>query len=81
MEIRTDVDLSFPRERVFTAYRDRLLDLLAYLPNIRGLEIKKREEGEGVVRLVNEWKGGGEIPSAARAFLSESMLAWTDHAS
>src|SRR5262245_22752195 len=80
MEIKTDVTLSFPRERVFSTYRDRLEALLVYLPNIRGLEIKQREERDGIVQLVNEWKGGGEIPSVARSFLSESMLAWTDHA-
>ncbi len=80
MEIRTDATLSFPRELVFTTYRDRLLELRPYLPNIRGLEVKKREEGDGEVRLVNEFKGGGEIPSVARSFLSESMLSWTDHA-
>lgn len=80
MEIKTDVTLPFPRERVFATYRDRLPELLAYLPNIRGLDIEKREERDGATYLVNAWKGGGEIPSVARSFLSESMLAWTDHA-
>jgi hypothetical protein len=80
MEIKTDVTLAFPRQRVFEAYRDRLADLLEFLPNIRGLEIKSRDEKDGVVRLVNDWKGGGEIPSVARSFLSENMLTWTDHA-
>lgn len=81
MDIKTDVTLHFPRERVFTTYRDRLTELLQFLPNIRGLAIKKREERDGgEVHLVNEWQGGGEIPSVARSFLSESMLAWTDHA-
>src|SRR5262249_21555200 len=81
MDIKTDVTLHFPRERVFTTYRDRLTDLLQFLPNIRGLVIKKREEREGGdVYLVNEWQGGGEIPRMARSFLSEAMLAWTDHA-
>lgn len=80
MEIKTDVTLSFPRERVFTTYRDRLTDLLQYLPNIRKLEITKREERGSEVYLVNEWTGGGEIPAVARSFLSESMLGWADHA-
>jgi hypothetical protein len=80
MEIRTDVTLPFPRERVFATYRDRLPELLQYLPNIRGLEVKGREERDGEVRLVNAWTGGGEIPSVARSVLRESMLTWTDHA-
>jgi hypothetical protein len=32
------------------------------------------------VRLVNIWHGGGEIPAAARAVVSEAMLTWTDTA-
>src|SRR6185312_14041985 len=80
MDIKTDVTLPYPRELVFTTYRDRLAELLPYLPNIRKLEIKKREDQGAAVYLVNEWAGGGEIPSVARSFLSESMLAWTDHA-
>ena len=80
MEIKIDVPLPYPRERVFTTYRDRLEDLRAYLPNIRGLQIKQREERGDEVLLVNHWDGGGEIPAVARSFLSESMLSWTDHA-
>lgn len=80
VDIKTDVTLAFPRERIFATYRDRLRDLLPYLPNIRGLAIKQREERDGAIYLVNEWQGGGEIPSAARSFLRESMLGWTDHA-
>ncbi len=80
MEIRTEANLSFPRELVFTTYRDRLVELLPYLPNLRGLEVKSREERGGDIVIVNEFKGGGEIPSVARSFLSESMLSWSDHA-
>jgi hypothetical protein len=80
MDIKTDVTLSQPREIVFATYRDRLAELLPYLPNIRKLEITKREDRGGEVYLVNEWAGGGEIPAVARSFLSESMLGWTDHA-
>jgi len=80
MDIKTDVTLPYPRARVFATYRDRLVELLAYLPNIRELEIKRREERGAAVYLVNEWTGGGEIPAVARSFLKESMLGWTDHA-
>lgn len=81
MDIRTDVTIPYPRELVFVTYRDRLEELLAYLPNIRGMKTLKREDREGgEVHCVNEWMGGGEIPSVARSFLKESMLGWTDHA-
>ena len=29
---------------------------------------------------MNFWQGGGDIPAAARAFVSEAMLSWLDHA-
>ncbi|MFO0758365.1 MAG: hypothetical protein U0359_17875 [Byssovorax sp.] len=80
MEIRTDVTLPFPRDQVFVAYRDHLVELAAFLPNIRSITVKSRDESPGEVRLVNAWVGGGDIPKVARAFLSESMLAWLDHA-
>ena len=78
MEIRCDAVIPFPRPLVYATYRDKLTDLLPYLPNIRGIDIKERKEEDGVVHLVNVWHGGGEIPSIARAFVSESMLSWTD---
>ena len=80
MEIRADVELPFPRERVFVAYRDRLAELVPHLPNIRRIEVKERKEAGGRVELVNEWVAGGDIPAVARSVLSESMLRWTDYA-
>lgn len=81
MEIRADVELPFTRDRVFVAYRDRLAELTEFLPNIRSIVVADRKELDGKVELVNEWTGGGDIPSVARAVISESMLRWTDYAS
>jgi hypothetical protein len=80
MELAADCTLPYPRPVVFQAYRDDLVKLVEFLPNIRGIDVKSREEGPGTVTFVNEWRGGGDIPSAARVVLSESMLSWTDHA-
>ncbi len=80
MELTADATLPFPRPLVFAAYRDQLPELLAYLPNVRNIEVKSRKESPGRVELVNLWHGGGEIPAAARAVLSEAMLNWTDYA-
>ncbi|MDP9151570.1 MAG: hypothetical protein M3O36_16745 [Myxococcota bacterium] len=80
MELSADAVIPFPREAVFAAYRDDLAKLLPYLPNVRSIEVKSRTETGPVVEMVNVWHGGGDIPAAARAILSESMLSWTDHA-
>jgi hypothetical protein len=80
MEIRADARIPFPREIVFAAYRDEMTDLLPYLPNVRSIEIKSRKDEGPVSAFVNEWRGGGDVPAAIRAVLSESVLAWTDYA-
>ncbi len=80
MELTADATIPFPRPVVFAAYRDRLVDMLEYLPNVRRIEVRSRKHAPGRVDLVNVWHGGGEIPAAARAVLSEAMLSWTDYA-
>lgn len=80
MDLVAEAKLPFPRPVVFAAYRDKLVDLLPYLPNVRSIEIKSRKDDGTITQFVNVWHGGGEIPAAARAVLSENMLSWTDHA-
>jgi hypothetical protein len=80
MEIRADGHIPFPRDVVFKAYRDDLTKLLAYLPNVRNIELKSRKEDGSRTETVMVWHGGGEIPGAIRAVLSDGMLSWTDYA-
>lgn len=80
MLLSADASLLFPRAVVFATYRDHLPDLVEFLPNIRRIEIARRDDRGAITELVNEWHGGGEIPAAARAFLSENMLSWSDYA-
>jgi hypothetical protein len=80
MEIRADASIPFPRDVVFLAYRDDITKVLAYLPNVRRIEVSSRKDDGAITELVNVWHGGGEIPAAARAILSDSMLSWTDYA-
>jgi hypothetical protein len=78
MELRADTRIAFPRPLVFSAYRDKLSDLVEYLPNIRRIEVMQRKDDGHIVELTNIWHGGGDVPAVARAFVSEAMLAWTD---
>ncbi|MBK8257490.1 MAG: hypothetical protein IPK82_33080 [Polyangiaceae bacterium] len=80
MDIVADALIPFARPVVFATYRDHLPDLVRYLPNIRDIRVVSRVDRENEVELVNEWKGGGDIPAVARSVLSESMLTWTDYA-
>lgn len=80
MMISSRVHLPFPRSLVYTTYRDKLVEVVPYLPNVRQIQVKSRREEGGLIHLINEWHGGGEIPAMARAILSEAMLSWTDYA-
>jgi hypothetical protein len=79
MIVSIDTRIPFPRPLVYATYRDKLVELIPYLPNVRSLEVKSRREVGGEVHCVNEWHGGGEIPLAVRAVLSEKMLSWTEY--
>ena len=80
MRIEADSVLPFSRDAVFKAYRDDLPKVVEFLPNVREIECKKRDEAGPVTTLFNVWHGGGEVPAAARAFLDANALAWDDHA-
>ena len=78
MIVSADTHIPFPRSLVYATYRDKLVELVPYLPNVRRIEVKSRREEGSLIHFVNEWHGGGEIPVVARAVLSEAMLSWTD---
>jgi hypothetical protein len=78
MLIRADTQIPFPRSLVYASYRDKLVELVSYIPNVRYIEVKSRTEVSSNVYTVNDWHGGSEIP-AARVILSEDMLSWTEY--
>ncbi len=80
MQIHADATVSYPREQVFEVYRDHLVDLVPYLPNVDWIKVLERNEDGPVVHLVNEWKARGEIPKVASKFIKPEMLRWKDFA-
>ena len=79
MKIVTDSVIPFARSLVYPTYRDKLLELVPYMPNITWVKVKSQKRQGHLTYSVNEWKGGGDIPGAARAILSEDLLAWSEH--
>lgn len=78
MKLDVSTTIPFPRDQVFAAYRDHMADMVPYLANVRAITVKSRVDDGDVVRLVNHWKGGGEIPAVVRKFLSAELLEWDD---
>ena len=80
MKLRAESPLAVERALVYRTYRDRLVELVPFLPNIRSIEQRERADDPPVTRIVNVWHGGGDIPRVVRGVLSDKMLSWTDHA-
>jgi hypothetical protein len=80
MLLSVDAHIPFPVDRVFRTYRDDLLDLVEFMPTIRRVDIRSREEHGPIVKMVNVWYGGSEIPAAARVVMTDSLLSCTEHA-
>jgi uncharacterized membrane protein len=78
LKLDVSVEVPYPREQVFSTYRDKLPELVPYLPNVRSITVTSRTEAGGVVHVVSHWKGGGDIPAMVRKFLSEELLEWDD---
>ena len=81
MRIEADSVLPFSRDVVFRAYRDDLPKVVEFLPNVRAIEVKTREDDGAITRLFNVWHGGGDVPAAVRGFLDEvdMRLIQIDH--
>jgi hypothetical protein len=80
MKLTVEVRVARPRPEVFVAYRDQMARVLEFLPNVRAIDASRRQEEGAVVYRSSEWHGGGEVPAAVRGIVSQSMLAWTEHA-
>ncbi|HMJ11269.1 MAG TPA: hypothetical protein VK524_07660 [Polyangiaceae bacterium] len=80
MLLSVDANIPFEKSLVFRTYRDDLLELVEFMPTIRRVEIRSREEHGPIVKMVNVWYGGSEIPAAARVVMTDSLLSWTEHA-
>ncbi|NJO79267.1 MAG: hypothetical protein HC827_12600 [Cyanobacteria bacterium RM1_2_2] len=80
MQINASIFLPFPRPLVYATYRDKLLELAAHMPNVKSVQLKSRQAQASTVQQVYEWHGKSDIPAMLKAFVSEDLLTWTDHA-
>ncbi len=81
MDLHADARISFPRPVVYSAYRDRLPEMLSYLPDIKAITVQSREEPEeGITKLHNLWEAQSKVPKVAQSVLKPEMLAWNDFA-
>lgn len=81
MKLHADARIAFPRPVVFSAYRDRLPEMLPYLPDIKKITVESREDLDGgISKLHNVWEAASEVPKIAQRIITPDMLAWNDFA-
>jgi len=71
-----------PPDEVMAILRDRLSDLVPFLPAIDQIEeLERTVEEDGNTRVLNLWRGNRKlVPAIARPFVTRAMLTWEDHA-
>ena len=79
MIISADTYIPFTRDLVYATYRDKLLELRPYMPNVRSIKVISHRQEAGLDYYVNQWQGGGDIPMAARAIINENLLTWDEY--
>lgn len=82
MDIAVDTIIPYPIDEVFSAMRDKLPKMAAFMPNVDRIEVGPRDESvPGVVKLLNTWHAAAtEIPAMARPFVDAKKMYWHDHA-
>ena len=79
MDVYSKEIIPYPTELVFTTLRDRLTDIVPYMPNIDRVEIVSREDADDQkTKLVRHWYAKGEIPKMVRTMIKPEMLRWKD---
>lgn len=80
MKINSESHISHPRATVYAAYRDRLPEVVPYIPDIKEIRVESREQTASGVKLHNLWIADREIPRMVQNFLKPEMLRWNDYA-
>lgn len=74
-------ELPHPLDLVFQTHRDKLEELVEYLPNVESAKIVKRDVNGSVVKLENHWVGAStDVPAMLRPWIKAEYLSWVDFA-
>jgi hypothetical protein len=79
MIISVNTLIPFPRSLVYATYRDKVVELLPYLPNVVSVSVKSTHQEGNLTYYVNQWHGGGDIPAALRSILGDNLLSWDEY--
>lgn len=81
MHIESSDYVDHPASEVYPLVRDRLPELLPFLPDVETIEqLTYDRRSDTRVHIVNRWRARSKIPSAAQRFVPADVLVWTDTA-
>jgi hypothetical protein len=69
-----------PVDQVFAAFRDHIVDLVEYLPNIEQITIRERREEGDKVYVFSHWLSKINLPGPAEKLIPEKDRGWDDYA-
>ncbi|MEQ1567893.1 MAG: hypothetical protein ABMA64_19800 [Myxococcota bacterium] len=74
-------EIPHPREVVFSTHRDKLQELVPYLPNVKQVVTESRVVEGAVVKLLNVWHGtSDDVPGPFKSLIKPETLSWIDRA-
>ena len=80
MKINSESRISHPLSAVYSVYRDRLPEVVAFLPDIKEIRVESRQQTPAGLKLHNRWIADREIPRMVQSFVKPHMLHWNDYA-
>jgi hypothetical protein len=80
MKIQSESIIAFPLDEVYQTYRDRLPEIAAFMPDVREIQVLKRQDGPTGPKLHNRWFASTELPSVAKNIVKPEWMQWDDHA-
>ncbi len=79
MDFSYDAMIGGPVDRVLELLRDRLTDLVPYLPTVDSISERERGVEGDRIRIINDWQGNSRsVPMFAKPFVTKAMTAWHD---
>ncbi len=66
-------------DRVWTAMRDELPELVSFLENIDSIKMESHEKGPDVHKVVSTWTATPQFSRTITKHMNSDILTWTDH--
>lgn len=80
MQIHSTSIVHHPMARVYGAYRDELPQMVPFIPDVREIVVRSREEFPGGVKILNLWVADRDPPKAVEGVIKREWLQWEDYA-